>query len=231
MSDDKKATRADEIQLEHMDSQHDNSIQAHGSPEALASLFSKIAKVQKKVKVLKHTGKFNAGSTKYSYATERDVVEPISNAFAAENVALIPSVVDSWWHDIPTKYNTNRVTTVQVQTLIGDGDTGAYVVAGARSTAANADKATNAAFTTAVKYQLAKLAVVAFGDDADEYTLDGDKAGTSPKALTKAQREVLANEISASGKGDEVKDLMKSERITFSKVNSEQAERIRKVLS
>ena len=222
-------TRADEIHLETMDNAHPVSIRVEGEPEARAALFKKIVKVQKDVKVLAHTGKYEQGNTKYTYATERDVIEPISDAFSKGGVAIVPGVVGSWWHDIPSKYNVNRVTTVQIEALLGDSETGAYIVTGSRSTAANADKATNAAFTTAFKYLMAKLANVAFGDDADEYTVDGEKAGrqgAKAKPLTKGERDKLTARIKEAGAGDAVKAMMKENKITFSKVTDVQAKMI-----
>ncbi len=203
-----------------------------GAPEALASLFKKLTKVQKHFKKLQHTGKYSQGSTSYTYATEADVVEPISQKLAAEGLALIPSVVEMWWHDIPSKYNINRVCTVHVQVMIGCADTGGFIIASSYSTAANGDKATNAAFTTAVKYFMAKLVGVSFGDDADEYSADGEKVGksTKAKALTKDERDDLTTRIKDSGKGDAVKELMKQKSITFSKIDDRQAKLIEELL-
>lgn len=220
--------------LEAMQSGTPLHLSVHGEKEDRAALFAKIVKVQKTIKVLGQTGKYDQGNTKYKYASERDVLEPISEAFAKNNVAIVPGIVDSWFHDMPSKYNVNRVTTVQIEAILGDAESGAYIITGSRSTAANADKATNAAFTTAFKYLLAKLAVVAFGDDADEYDVDGNKAGKQgPKAkpLTPDERKTLTDEIKNSGKGEEVKELMKKEKITFSKITDVQAEVIRKLIA
>lgn len=225
MADDKTTG----LGLESMQSDTPVRLSVHGSPEERAALFAKIVKVQKDIKVLAHTGKYDQGTTKYTYATERDVLEPISEAFARAKVAIVPGVVDSWFHDMPSKYNVNRVTTVQIEAILGDAETGAYIVTGSRSTAANSDKATNAAFTTAFKYLLAKLAIVAFGDDADEYTVDGDKAGSQgPKAkpLTKVERDALTARIKEADAGEAVKALMKKHGITFSKLTDVQAKMI-----
>lgn len=221
------------LPLEVMTSDNPVRLSVHGDAEARASLFKKIVKVQKEVKVLKHTGEFKSNTANYTYASERDVLEPISEAFAKAGVAIVPGVVDSWWHDMPSKYNVNRITTVQIEAILGDSETGAYIITGSRSSAANADKATNAAFTTAFKYLLAKLAIVAFGDDADEYSVDGEKAGKQgPKAkpLTKEERDALAAKIKEAGAGDAVKELMKAQKITFSKVTDEQAKAIEVVI-
>ena len=213
------------IPMEVMTTDSPVRLSVHGSPDERAALFAKIVKVQKEIKVLAQTGNMS-GTQTYRYATERDVLEPISDAFSRAKVAIVPGVVDSWWHDMPSKYNVNRVTTVQIEAILGDAETGAYIITGSRSTAANADKATNAAFTTAFKYLLAKLAIVAFGDDADEYTADGEKKGSQgPKAkpLTKGERDTLTGRIKESGKGEEVKAMMKEKGITFSKINDVQA--------
>lgn len=223
-------TREEEFSLESMNDGTPVSLRVEGDADARAALFAKIVKVQKSVKVLAHTGEYNQGNTKYTYATERDVLEPISEAFAKNNVAIVPGVVGSWWHDMPGRYQPNRVTTVQIEAILGDAETGAYIVTGSRSTAANSDKATNAAFTTAFKYLLAKLAIVAFGDDADEYSADGEKAGTQkdkPKPLTEGQRKALTTKIKESGKGDDIKAWMKSEKVTFSKITDVQAAALR----
>lgn len=229
--DDKKLVTG--LGLEAMQSGAPLHLSVHGEPADRAALFAKIVKVQKTVKVLGQTGKYDQGNTKYNYASERDVLEPISEAFAKNNVAIVPGIVDSWFHDMPSKFNVNRVTTVQIEAILGDADTGAYIITGSRSTAANADKATNAAFTTAFKYLLAKLAIVAFGDDADEYDADGNKAGKQgPKAklLTKAERDKLTTRIKDSGAGDDVKAMMKKQGITFSKVTDVQAQMIEVVI-
>lgn len=226
----RELTRSEKFNLESMNDGTAVSIRVEGDAEARAALFKKIVKVQKEVKVLAHTGSYSAGSTNYTYATERDVIEPISDAFSRAGVAIMPGVVGSWWHDMPGRYDANRVTTVQIEALFGDSETGAYLVTGSRSTAANADKATNAAFTTAFKYLMAKAANVAFGDDADEYTADGEKAGTQgpkPKALTKQQRDALTKSIQSSGKGEDIKVWMKEEKITFSRITDAEAASLR----
>lgn len=229
-----EARTTEHLELEQMGTTQKVTMEVHGEPEARAALFAKIVKVQKTMKVLKHTGRYKQGNTDYTYATERDVLEPISEEFAKAGVAIIPGVVDSWWHDIPSKYNVARVTTVQIQAVLGDSVTGAYIITGSRSTAANADKATNAAFTTAFKYLLAKLAIVAFGDDADEYSIDGEKAGkqtAKAKPLTKAERDKLTTRIKEAEAGDAVKVLMKDKKITFSKVTDIEAKMIEELLT
>lgn len=226
----KKERVEEHLELETMVSDSPVRLSVHGDPEARAALFKKIVKVQKDIKVLKHTGRYKQGSTDYTYATERDVLEPISEAFAKGGVAIVPGVVDSWWHDIPSKFGVARTTTVQIEAILGDAETGAYIITGSRSTAANADKATNAAFTTAFKYLLAKLAIVAFGDDADEYSIDGEKAGKQgpkAKALTKDERDKLTVAIKESGKGDDIKAWMKTEAVTFSKITDVQSAAMR----
>lgn len=229
MADDKTTG----LGLEAMNTDNRVHLSVTGTAEDRASLFGKIVKVQKAIKVLGQTGYYDQPNTKYKYASERDVIEPIGEAFAKNGVAIVPGIVDSWFHDMPSKYSVNRVTTVQIECILGDADTGAFIVTGSRSTAANADKATNAAFTTAFKYLLAKLATVAFGDDADEYSVDGEKAGTQgPKArpLTKGERDALTTRIKESGKGEEVKALMKSKGITFSKLTDVQSALIEALL-
>jgi hypothetical protein len=207
--------------------QQQNTIAVVGTPDALAPLFKKLTKVQKHFRRLQHSGKYDQGKTKYTYATEADVIEPISQKLAAEGIALIPSVVNMWWHDIPSQYNINRVATVHVQIMLADSETGAYIVASSFSTAANGDKATNAAFTTAVKYFMAKLAGVAFGDDADEYSADGTKAGKDtkkrPTPIGKPEKDKLTKRIQEANAGEQVKEMMKKNKITFSKLDTQQA--------
>ena len=226
----RELTRDEKFNLESMNDGVGVHIRVEGTAEERASLFKKIVKVQKEVKVLAHTGSYSQGNTSYTYATERDVIEPISDAFSKAGVAVMPGVVGGWWHDMPGRYDMNRVTTVQIEALFGDSETGAYLVTGSRSTAANADKATNAAFTTAFKYLMAKAANVAFGDDADEYSVDGTKAGSQgpkPKPLTKAERDDLTATIKDSGKGDDIKAWMKEAKVTFSKITDAQAASMR----
>ncbi len=207
--------------------QQQNTIVVVGTPETLAPLFKKLTKVQAHFKRLQHSGKYEQGKTKYTYATEADVIEPISQKLAAVGLAVIPSVVNTWWHDIPSAYNINRVATVHVQVMIADNETGAYIIASSFSTAANGDKATNAAFTTAVKYFMAKLAGVAFGDDADEYDAEGNKSGKDTKArptpVSKADRDKLAERIKDAGAGEHVKAWMKKNKVAFSKLDTKQA--------
>lgn len=210
-----------------------NTIAVVGTPDTLAPLFKKLTKVQRHFKVLKKTGKYDQGKTKYEYATEADVVEPISQKLAAEGIALIPSVVNVWWHDIPSAYNINRVCTVHAQLLIADNETGAYIIASSFSTAANGDKATNAAFTTAVKYFMAKLVGVAFGDDADEYDAEGNKVGSqkdSAKAATKAVKDKLTAQIKEHGLNEDVKAWMKENGVSFTKLNVGQAAAMQKLI-
>lgn len=216
-------------------SEQQTYIQIIGDPADRAALFSKLVQVNKAVKKLKHTGNFSAGNTKYTYATESDVIEPIAAALGKAGLATVPSVVEQWWHDLPGKYGTNRVCTVHAQLLLADSETGAYIVAHTYSTAANGDKASNAAFTTAIKYLLAKLALVAFGDDADEYTVDGDKASVAkPKqparTANKDRLDKLMKEVVAAGKGEDVKAWLKEEKIQWSKLTDAQMDDVRDML-
>lgn len=232
-----KAARGEEFHTDHFAPGGDQQpyMQVIGDPDALASLFSKLVELNKSIKRLKHTGSYNAGSTKYTYATEADVLEPISAALGKVGLATVPSVVEQWWHDLPGKYGTNRVCTVHAQLLLADSDTGAYIVAHTFSTAANGDKASNAAFTTAIKYLLAKLTLVAFGDDADEYTLEGEKAAGSkpkakPKPATKATLDALQSEIAEAGKADEVKAHLKSNKLQWTKLTDAEVADIRTIV-
>jgi hypothetical protein len=215
-------------------------IEIHGEPADRAKLFGKLVQVNAMIPKLKHTGQFNAGKTKYTYATEADVLEPIAAALAENGLATVPSVVSQHWHDLPGKYGTNRVCTVHAQLMIGCADTGAHVLAHTYSTAANGDKASNAAFTTAIKYLLAKLTLVAFGDDADEYTTDGEKAAgpgagkSKPKAkpkakssaLTAKQRDDLMNKVVDADLQGKVREWLKAEGISWSKITPEQARHV-----
>ena len=233
--------RADEFNTEHFSptvagAEQQPYVQIVGEPSERAPLFAKLVEVNKAVKKLKQTGKFNAGNTKYDYATEADVIEPIAAALAKHGLATIPNVVEQWWHDLPGKYGTNRVVTVHAQLVIADSETGAYIVAHTYSTAANGDKASNAAFTTAIKYLLAKLALVAFGDDADAYTVDGDKADGSakpkakaaaPKAAPKKEGDALISDIKDAGKNEEAKAYLKEHGLKFSAMTSKQIKDMR----
>jgi hypothetical protein len=222
------STRSDTFHTDHFSFGGEGQpyIQVVGEPQALGPLFAKLVSVNSAITKLKHTGKFAAGNTKYSYATEADVIEPIAQALATAGLATIPSVVEQYWHDLPGKYGTNRVCTVHAQMVIGDSETGAYVVAHTYSTAANGDKASNAAFTTAIKYLLAKLALVAFGDDADEYTIDGEKAvGTTTKkgrqpSASKAELDALTTRIKETNSSDAVKAYLAENNLTWSRLTA-----------
>lgn len=219
--------RSNEFNLEHLGAGGDQQtyIQIIGEPSERAPLFAKLVKLNSLVKKLKHTGNYAAGNTKYTYATEADVIEPIAEALAQVGIATVPSVVEQWWQDLPGKYGTNRVCTVHAQLVLADSETGAYIVAHTYSTAANGDKASNAAFTTAIKYLLAKLALVAFGDDADEYTLEGEKASavksrakkTTP-TVSSEKLEALTKRINETGAGDAVKKHLKENKLAWSKL-------------
>ncbi len=223
------------------------TIRIEGSPSERASLFLKLAGVNRAVVKLKQTGKFSAGNTNYKYATEADVIEPIAKALGELGLATIPSVVGQHWHDLPGRYNNNRVCTVHAELMIGDADTGAYVVASTYSTAANSDKASNAAFTTAIKYLLAKLALVAFGDDADDYTLDGQVAAADMKktakptakattkkpaapAISRDKLEDLQQRVKDAGQGEDVKGWLKTNKISFFKMTQEQFDEVEKMI-
>lgn len=237
--------RTEDFHMEKMAPDGDKPpyIQIIGDPADRASVFKKLAAVNKAVKKLKHTGNYSAGSTKYTYATEADVVEPIAAALEKAGLATMPSIVEMWWHDLPGKYGTNRICTVHAQLMVGCTDTGAYIVAHTFSSAANADKATNSAFTTALKYLLAKMALVAFGDDADEYTVEGDHAAgkaaarkppakTSPQVrpVAKSVLEELMAEVVDAGAEDAVKAFLKDNKFTWSKMNEAQVEGVRTVI-
>lgn len=223
--------RSSEFNLERFSSgEHPTYIQINGEASERASLFAKLVQVNKSVKRLQHSGKYAAGNTRYTYATETDVVEPIAAALAKAGLATIPSVVEQWWHDLPGKYGINRVCTVHAQLMIADSETGAYIVAHTYSTAANGDKASNAAFTTAIKYLLAKLALVAFGDDADEFTAEGERADGSirmsgsaaGKRLNKDERDDLELTIREAGHGDAVKKWVRKNKVVWSKITDKQ---------
>lgn len=239
MSDEPVKQRGNDFHTEHFAPPGDQQsyIQIIGEPNERAPLFAKLVQVNKALKKLKHTGKFSAGNTKYTYATEADVIEPIAAALGKVGLATVPSVVEQWWHDLPGKYGTNRVCTVHAQLLLADSETGAYIVAHTYSTAANGDKASNAAFTTAIKYLLAKLALVAFGDDADEYTADGEKAGGARKPAaaparpaSKEKLDALMEEVKAADKADEIKAHLKANKISWSKLTDAQMSEIRALL-
>jgi hypothetical protein len=219
------------MHLEHFRPAGDTTpyIQIVGEPADRASLFMKLAQLNKSLKKIKHTGNFDAGNTKYSYATESDVIEPIAAVLGKVGLATVPNVVEQWWHDIPSKYNINRVCTVHAQLLIGDTDTGAYIVAHTYSTAANGDKASNAAFTTAIKYLLAKLTLVAFGDDADEYSIDGKKAA-APRSATKAKLDALHKKVKEAGAEDAVKKYLKDNTVSWSKMTEQQVQDVEKII-
>lgn len=213
------------------DKQSAPSMEISGEGKDLASLFNKLSEASAAVVRLGKTGKFSAGNTKYDYATEADVLEPISAALANAGLVTIPGVVNQFWHDLPGKYGANRVVTVHAELLIGDTETGAWVKTQTFSTAANGDKASNAAFTTAVKYLLAKLVLVAFGDDADEFAADGEKAGApkpgvkpkpAPKLATKKSVDKLAETIVEHGLGDKVKGFLASQGIAWKAMTATQ---------
>lgn len=221
--------RSNEFYMERMGPPGDQQpyVQIIGEPDALASLFSKVVKVNSAIKKIKHTGNFSAGNTKYTYATESDVIEPVAKAFNESGIAFIPSTAEIFWSDLPGKYGTNRVCTVHAQIILGDSETGAYIVAHAYATAANADKAASAGFTTAIKYFAAKLALVAFGDDADEYTVDGQKATATPRrgvkrAVSEDTLNVLSEKVKAANATQIVKDYLKDNKWKWSDLTDSQ---------
>jgi len=230
-------TRSDEFHIEQLIDGRDPYIEVIGDPSDRASLFLKLSQVNDAVRMLGKSGKFNAGNTKYDYATEADVIEPIAHALASVGLATIPGVVNQWWHDLPGKYGTNRVVTVHASMMIGCTTTGAYVVTHTFSTAANGDKASNAAFTTAIKYLLAKLALVAFGDDADAFTADGQaadgskaKAEKKPAPVSKGKLDDLANRVKDAGAGDAVKKYLSKDAIMWSKMTASQLKAIEVII-
>lgn len=186
---------------------------AHGSSKDLALLFKKLVAVNNSITSLPKTGSYSAGATRYTYATEADVIEPISKALADNGVAAIPSAKNQHWHSIPGRHGDISVCSVQVDVMLGDSDTGAYVITSGQSAAANGDKAPNAAYTTALKYALAKIAMVSFGDDADDYDSTGSVARV--ETISKEQKKKIEDAIKEHGTGDRVKKYLMQNKIRW----------------
>lgn len=184
-----------------------------GTPEERASLFAKIVEVNKEVTSLSKSGKYRSGATKYEYATEADVIEPVAEAYAKVGLAVVPSCDNQDWFTVEGRNGTQNWCRVEASIVIGDADTGAYVTAKGQSCAANGDKAPNAAFTTALKYLLAKSALVSFGDDADAF--DGAKTA-KVETVSAAKKKEIESLVAKHGNADEVSKFIHANGISWS---------------
>lgn len=183
-----------------------------GTAEERASLFAKLITVNKSLKSLDKSGKFRSGATKYEYATEADVIEPVAEAYADAGLALAPSCNSQNWFEIPGRNGPQQFCRVEVSLLIGDPDTGAYIQTYGQSAAANGDKAPNSAFTTGLKYLLAKSALVSFGDDADSFA---GNAKASVPTVSREKKSEIEKLIAEKGIAEEVKQFIISNKISW----------------
>lgn len=154
-----------------------------------AVLFAKLARVMGKVRTLPKTG-YNE-HFKYHFVTDGTVSEAISSALAAENVAFIPSILES--------HVDGKITKTRFLFTFACGDTGAYFQATWEGEGMdNQDKGVSKSATSAVKYFLLKTFLVDTGekvDDPDNDTaLDSGKRNKSSDQPAKPRNQTPAKQ-------------------------------------
>jgi len=138
-------------------------------PQALAALFSKLARVMGNLSRLPksgHNSHFN-----YDFVTDSDVSDAVRNALAVEGVAFFA-------HMRGVQRDDKKVVAHFTYTF-ADGETGATWACDWTGEAIDTqDKGTAKAATSALKYFLLKTFILSTGDLSD----DADSDGTTPPA-------------------------------------------------
>jgi hypothetical protein len=163
--------------------------------ESLASLWAKIAMATKSVGGIRESGK-NARDN-YSYADANDIMGPVRKAMAEANLGYAMQIVEM------TRGATERSveTVMKSRHILGDGDTGAFLVSDWASEAIDfgmKDKGINKAATTAQKYFLKRTFLLVTGDDIEDDS-DADhgepvRAKPAPKAAPKTEPKPVQEE-------------------------------------
>jgi hypothetical protein len=155
--------------------------------QAQAVLYGKLARVMGKVRNLEKTG-FNE-HFKYKFVTDGAVSNAISAALAAENVAFIPSILES-------KQDDKKITKTRFLFTFCCGDTGAIFQATWEGEGMdNQDKGVSKSATSAVKYFLLKTFLIDTGERADDPDNDaaldkrGGKSNAQPKNTPKPAQQ------------------------------------------
>lgn len=137
-----------------------------GAPEALATLFSKIATVTAGVATVPKNG-FNSFH-KYRYTTERDLLDALRGLLADQKLAIVPGVAHVEQFEAGDTKG-GAVTRVTMTFTLVCGDTGASLTVGfAGDGQDKADKGIYKAYTGALKYFLMKCFLVPTGDDPEQ---------------------------------------------------------------
>lgn len=151
----------------------------HGEPEALASLFAKLAKAVASVEALERNGVNSYHH--YTYATDADVLTAARKALSDAGLAFFPSLHRAERMDSTTRNGTPQTKTyLDFHMVIGDGETGATISCGWAGEAFDTDdKGTSKAATSAVKYFLLKLLMIPVpdSDDADRSSPNSPHSG------------------------------------------------------
>ena len=132
---------------------------------ALASLWAKIAQVTGAVGGIRETGKNRDAG--YSYASYDDVVVPLKHALKDARLGLVYQVRNV----AQSAEGKGILTKVEANVIVGDGDTGAFVISTVYGEAMDygvADKGISKANTAAQKYALKRIFLLATADDDDD---------------------------------------------------------------
>jgi len=151
--------------------------------EGIASLFAKIAKVTGSVGAIKETGKNR--DQNYAYSSYNDVAAPLRRAISEARLGQVFHVREVSQASEGKGIRSHLVA----EMILGDGDTGAFLVCVAHGEAMDygtADKGINKAFTAAQKNALKRVFLVATSDDIED---DVDK---TDKPQDDAERKPVA---------------------------------------
>lgn len=140
-------------------------------------LAAKLVKVMSSVSRVKKNG-YNSFQN-YAYVTESDILDAVKVELEKQNVMILSSVI-----------NTTRegdLTTVTVQYLIIDGDTGETIEVNSVGQGADKqDKGSAKAMTMASKYFLMKNFMIPTGDDPEATDENGKATGKKGAGPVKA---------------------------------------------
>jgi hypothetical protein len=144
--------------------------------EEVGELVARLAKITAAVGYVQHGGKVDFGRTKYSYATQADLIAAVREHLATHQVAVTTSVLEvtpmgkDWY--------------VAVEYTLRHGD---QWIACACPGYGQGDKGLYAAITGSQKYWLRTTFLIATGDDPEEY--DNQRATQGSASRETPQRQ------------------------------------------
>lgn len=159
---------------------------------SLAKLYSKLARITQSMKRIPKNGRHGQG---YSFATEGDIINAVSEAMASENMAIIASMVGYEIADGGKTKNGQQIfhTICQFEFTLVCGDTGASITSRWFNEALDSsDKGFNKTATAALKYFLMKTFLITTGEE-DEHEMGNTSASASKSNSTSQKNGATAS--------------------------------------